>query len=188
MRLGRGRERPWCPVSLRPLHGAAAFELTVLLKPFHQCVAPTEGPRLSICHWVMLRLKANVKVWHALPSGAACMIRRSYCQGGHTVNQRKECELCSLLHCPLSSDMCNDHQQQIRPPQKSLAGCQGTTEEESELFLDVSIRDSPPLWALVPARETSMPHHSHDPPWGCTHFHFCARLHAHRPTGFNFTS
>lgn len=60
------------------------------------------------------------------------------------VNQRKECELHGLLHCSLFINMHNDRQQQIHPPQKSLAGCQGTTEKEFELFLYVPIRDSPP--------------------------------------------
>lgn len=62
---------------------------------------------------------------------------------GHAPNQTKGWELPSLLPCLLSMDMHNDHQQQIHPLQKS----QGTTEEESELFLDVSIRNSPPSWA-----------------------------------------
>lgn len=169
-RLGRGRERPWCPTSSRTYPGVAGFEVSVLLKPFHQCVTPTKGLRLSIWHWVMLRLRANIKAWCALPSGEAHMIRRSYCWGSHAVNQRKKCELCSLLHCLLSIDMLNDHQQKIHPLQKSLAGCQGTIKEKSELFFWCLHQGLTFLgtWALVPATEPSMPHHSHDPPWRCT--------------------
>lgn len=77
-------------------------------------------------------------------------------------------------------------QQQIHALQNSLAGCQGTREEESPCVCQ-GFTSFVGSRALAPAVEPLF-HHIHEWPWGCAHFHSCALLRAHWSTGINFSS
>lgn len=119
----------------------------MLLKPFYQCVAPTEGPRLSICHWVMLRLKGKCQRY-----GVPFLLGQPAGLGDHIAKEDMQLIRVRSVNYAASSTIRFPSKYMMTTSSKSilqkcLAGCQGTAGEESELFLYISIRDSSPLWA-----------------------------------------
>lgn len=111
----------------------------LFLQPFHLCVPPTKGPRLSLCPWVRLKgqmLKHGVSFPLGQPE-----IRLPSCksEGGGWVMQPPPP---STFH------------QQILTVQ-NCAGCQGTWEEESQCLCQ-GLTSSVGTWALAPATESSV--------------------------------